>query len=96
MGKYIVKNIKENLSSQYSKKRLDHTKQSARDALKTVSKTAIQKTAEVTGNLFGNKIADRVTKVLISSPHNNSKTVTNDKKIPKERYISPEGRLLMI
>ena len=80
MGKYIVKNIKENLSSQYSKKRLDHTKQSARDLLKTVSKTAIQKTAEVTGNLFGNKIADRVTKVLISSPHNNSKTVTNDKK----------------
>ena len=84
MGKYIVKNIKENLSSQYSKKRLDHTKQSARDALKTVSKTAIQKTAEVTGNLFGNKIADRVTKVLISSPHDNSKTVTNDKKYLKK------------
>ena len=42
------------------------------------------KTAEATGDLIGNKIADRITKV--------SQNVTNehDKEIHKERYISPE------
>ena len=41
MGKNIGKNI--NLSDKYSQKFLDHTKQSALDALETVSKRAIQK-----------------------------------------------------
>ena len=32
---------------------------SATDAIKTTSKRAIQKTAEATGDLVGNKIADK-------------------------------------
>ena len=32
------------------------------------------KTAEATDNLIGNKIADRITKVLKTSPKNNSET----------------------
>ena len=73
-------------------KPLDHTKQSATDEIKTVSKRAIQKTAEGTGDLIGNKIAERITKVSKISPQNNSETVTNkhDKEIPEEGYISPE------
>ena len=63
MGKNIGKNIIKNLSGKYSQKRLDHPKQSATDALKTTSKIVIQKTAESTGDLIGNKIADRITKV---------------------------------
>ena len=43
MGKNIGKDISKNLSGKYSQKFLDHTKQSALDALKTVSKRAIQK-----------------------------------------------------
>ena len=42
MGKKISKN----LSSEYSHKLLDHTKQFDTDALKTASKRTIQKTAE--------------------------------------------------
>ena len=63
-------------------------KKSATDALKTSSKRVIQKTAEATGGLIGNKIRG----VSKSSQHNNLKTATNenDKEIPKERYISPE------
>ena len=64
MGKNIGKNISKNLSDNCSQKPIDHTKQSATDALKTISKRAIQKTAEATGDLFGNKIPDKITKVL--------------------------------
>ena len=42
MGRNIGENIIKNLSSKYNQKLLDHAKQSARDALKTVSKKAIQ------------------------------------------------------
>ena len=45
MSKNIGKTISKVLSCTYSQKRLDHTKQSATDAFKTVSKRAIQKTA---------------------------------------------------
>ena len=42
----------------YSQKLLDHAKQSAADALKTVLKRAIQKRSEATDALIGNKIAN--------------------------------------
>ena len=50
-----------------------------------------QNTAEAAGDLIGNKIANKITKVSRSSSQNNSETITNehDKGIPKERYISP-------
>ena len=56
---------------------------------KTSSKQVIQKTAEVTGDLIGNKSANRITKNL-----KNSETVTNehDKEIPKERHVPQEER----
>ena len=58
--------MSKNLSSKYSQTFLDHAKQSATDALKTASKRAIQqqKTADSTGNLNGNKFADKITEVL--------------------------------
>ena len=42
---------------------LNQVKQSTTDALKTTSKQVIQKTAEATGDLIGNKTADKITKV---------------------------------
>ena len=67
MGKNVGKNISKNLSSKYSPKLLDHTKQSGTGVLKTASKTAVQKTAEATGDLIRNKIA----KITKTSPKNN-------------------------
>ena len=61
MGRNIGKNISKNLSNKYSQKLLDHAKQSATNTLKTASKIAIQKTAEPTSGLIGNKSADRIT-----------------------------------
>ena len=98
MGKNIGKNISRNLSGKYSQKLLDYAKKSAIDAPKTSSKRVIQKTAEAIGDLIGNKIADRITKLSKNLRHNNSETVTNehDKEIPKGRYISPKERQKVI
>ena len=90
MGKTISKNLNE----KYSQKLLDLSKQSATDALKTTSVKVIQKTAEVSGDLTGNKTVNRITKVSRSSLQNNLETITNEhaKEIPKERHISAEER----
>ena len=52
----------------------------------------IQKPAEATDALIGNKIANKVIKISKDSQQNNSQTVTNDydKGITKEMYVSPE------
>ena len=66
----MVKNLSKSVSCKY--KLLDHAKQFATDALKTTSKRAIQEATEATGNLIGNKIADKITRVSKTSPQNNS------------------------
>ena len=67
---------------------------SATDPLKTSLKRVIQKTAEAAGDLIGNKIANRITKVSKNSQQYNLEKAANehDKEIPKERYVSPKER----
>ena len=67
MGENIGKNISKNLIGKYGQKSLDHAKQSATDAIKTCSKRVIQKTAEATGDLIGNKTANRIIKLSKNS-----------------------------
>ena len=45
----------------YDKKLMDTAIKTEIDAAKTASKGVVQKTAEATGDLFGNKIADKIT-----------------------------------
>ena len=59
------------MSNKYSQKLFDSSKKSIADAMKTVSKRAIQKTAKATGDLSGNKVADRIS--ISKSPQNASK-----------------------
>ena len=94
MGRNIGKNMSKSLRSKYSQKLLDHVKQSATDALKTASKRAIIKKAEETGDLIGNKIADKITKVAKTSPKYNSET--KGEEILRERFIPPELRQKII
>ena len=56
----FVKNTGKNLRNKYSQKLLDSAKKSTADPRKTASKRAIQKTAEATSNLIGNKTADKI------------------------------------
>ena len=58
------KNVGKSLSNKYGGKLFDSAKKSLTDAIKTASKRAIQKTAEATGDLICNKIADQVRSVL--------------------------------
>ena len=54
----FAKNMGKSLSNTYGQKLLDSAKKFTTDAIKTASKRVIQKTAEATGDLIGNKIAD--------------------------------------
>ena len=57
----FLKNIAKNLSNKYGQKLVDTAKKFVTDALKIASKRGIQETAEATGDLVGNKIADKIT-----------------------------------
>ena len=50
------------LSIKHGQNLLDTTSKSAADAFKIVSNNAIQKIAEATNDLVGNKIAEKITK----------------------------------
>ena len=84
------------MSNKYGKKLLDTAKKSATDAI-TASKRAIQKTAEATCDLVGNKIADKTTSVSKKSTKK-LPTIDEDAELttPKKRYISPEERQQVI
>ena len=58
------KNMGKNLNNKYGQKLLDSAKK------KTAWKRASQKTAKATGDLIGNKIADKITSVLKKSTKN--------------------------
>ena len=60
------------ISNQYGKKLVDTAKKSATDAIKTAFKRAIQKAAEATRDLIGNKIAHKITSVSKKKSNNNN------------------------
>ena len=60
------------------------------DAAKTASERVVQKTAEATGDLIGNKIADKITSIR--------KTKSNGKKMKDKKFIyhqKKDSKLLM-
>ena len=69
--------------NKYGKKLMDTAPKTGMDAAKTTSKRVVQKTAAATGDLIGNKIADKIT------------SIGKPKEI-EEIYISPETRQQII
>ena len=98
----FTKNMGKGLSNKYCQKLIDSAKKSTTDAIKTASKTVIQKTTEATGDLNGNKIADKITSVSTElhskKPSNNNNNNNEDVELitHKKRYISPEERQQII
>ena len=92
----FAKKMGKSLSSKYGL--LDSAKKSAskNDAIKTASKREIQKTAEATGDLIGNKTADKIASVSKKKPdkvlNNDDETEDIEIATPKKKYISPEER----
>ena len=62
--------------NKYGKKLMDTATKSGIDAAKTASKRVVQKTAEATEDLIGNKIADKITS--IGKPKEKEKTNKTD------------------
>ena len=56
------------------------------DAGKTSSKRVVQKTAEATGDLIGNKIADKITSIGKPKENKNTKEI-------EEIYVPPEKKI---
>ena len=92
----FAKNMGKSLSNKYGHKLLDSAKKSTTDAIRTASKGGIQKTAEATGDLIGNKITDKITSLSKKPSNNDNKDDDDDDDngveliIHKKRYISPE------
>ena len=71
------------MGNKYGKKLRDTASKTGIDAAKTASKRVVQKTAKVTGDLIGNKIADKITLL--------GKTKSKEKEDERQEvYILPE------
>ena len=71
-------------------KLLDNAKQFATDAFKTLSKCSTQKSADATGDLSYNKIANKITKFPTKLRLNKSRTVI------KDIYLQKKGNKLLM
>ena len=67
----------------YGKKSIDTSTKTGIDAAKTASERVVQKTAEATGDLIGNKKAEKITSI--------GKSKDKKKKV-EQIYIRPEKR----
>ena len=76
-------------SNKCGKSLMDTATRTGMDVAKTASKRVVQKTAEATGDLIENKIADKITS--IGKPKEKEKT-----KEIEEIYIPPEKRQQII
>ena len=76
----------------YDKKLMDTATKTGIDAAETASKRVVQKSAEVTGYLIGNKIADKIT----SAGKTRSKEREDETNKRQEIYIPPEKRQQII
>ena len=90
-----------NFNSKYGKKITDTAIKTGKDFATIAGKKIIHKSAEATGDLIGNKIADKITAkpspkdvTSASKKTHNEDEVINE--IPKERYISPKERQKII
>ena len=77
------------MSNKYGRKILDKSMDAGKDFAKIVGKKVLTKSAETTGDLIGNKIADRITK------NSRNKAQKEDDRIMEETQeliIPPEKR----
>ena len=94
----FAKNVGKGLSNKYGQNFLDSAKKSTTDVIKTASKKVSQKTAEATGDLIDNKIADKITSASKKKSNNNNNNNNENVELTthKKKYISPEERQQVI
>ena len=80
----FAKNIGKILSNKFGQKLLDSAKKSTTDTIKSASKRAIQKTAVASGDMIGNKIANKIS----VSKKSTKKWQNNETEVDVERATS--------
>ena len=86
---YCFLSFAKTFGDKYGKKLIHTATKTGIDEAKTASKKAVHKTAKATGDLIGNKVADKITSVSKSKEkEKTSKT--------EEIYIPPEKRQQII
>ena len=79
-----------NFNSKYGKKLTDTAIKTGKDFATIAGKKIVHKTAEATGDLIGNKIAEKITSVSKKSQNEEIQSNEVNNEIPKERYIRPK------
>ena len=86
-GKYVegygFLSFARKFGDKYGKRLMDTASKTGIHAANTNSKRVVQKTAEATGDLIGNKIADKITSIGKSKEEEKAKNA-------EETYIPPE------
>ena len=77
------------MKKKYSKKILDNSLSASKDFAKTAGKKVLTKSAEATGDLIGNKIADRITKSTRNKAQKEDDRIMEE---TQEIIIPPEKR----
>ena len=84
-----------NFNSKYGKKLTDTAIKTGIDFASTAGKKIVHKSAEATGDLIGNKIADKITIVSKKSHNEEIQSTEDNNEIRKERYISSKERQII-
>ena len=84
-----IPNVGKSMKKKYGKKILDNSLSAGKDSAKIAGKKVLTKSAEATGDLIGNKIADRITK---SARNKEQKEDDRIMEKTQEIIIPPEKR----
>ena len=85
-----------NFNSKYGKKLTDTAIKTGKDFATTAGKKIVHKSAEATGDLIGNKIADKITIASKISQNEEIQSIEVNNEISNERYIPPKKRQQII
>ena len=87
-GKKIF-DVSKSMKNKYGKKILDNSLSAGKDFAKIAGKKVLPKSAEATGDLIGNKIADRITKSARNKEQKEDDRIMEE---TQEIIIPPEKR----
>ena len=94
-NKYVKKlfdksiDVSKSMKKKYGKKVLDNSLNAGKDFAKTAGKKVLTKSAEATGGMIGNKIADRITKSTRNKAQKEDDRIMEE---TQEIIISPEKK----
>ena len=88
LGKKLLNTVTKVGTSKYGQKIMDKTKKQGSEFAKLAGKKIVQRSAEATGDLIGNKIADKITS-LGNSKYKEKENGTNE---TEEIVIPPDKR----